>query len=71
MEFVEIKHEDLPNTKFILQSSAIEMWTMQHDIVNIDKVTEAEYKSKFLVTKDTSYLALMGELWNVYCEDVG
>ena len=63
MEFVEIKHEDLPNTKFIRQSSVITMGTMQHDIVNI--VNQSFYSQK------TPYLTLTGELWNVYCEDLG
>ena len=31
----------------------------------------AEHKSDFELTKDTSYLALMGELWGVCCEDSG
>ena len=31
-------------------------------------MTEAEYRSEFKLTKDTPYLTLMGELWNVYCE---
>ena len=34
-------------------------------------VTEAEYKWEFVLTKDTPYVALMGELWGVYCEDFG
>ena len=28
-----------------------------------------EHKSDFELTKDTPYLALMGELWGVCCED--
>ena len=34
-------------------------------------MTEAEYQSGFKLTKDTPYLALTGELWGVYCEDLG
>ena len=30
--------------------------------------TEAEYQSNATSTKDTSYIALMGELWCVFCE---
>ena len=32
---------------------------------------ETERKSEFVVTKDTPYLTLTGELWSVCCEDVG
>ena len=31
----------------------------------------AELKSDFKLTKDTSYLALTGELCDVFCEDFG
>ena len=31
-------------------------------------VVKVEHKSKFELTGDTSYLALMGELWGVNCE---
>ena len=32
-------------------------------------VNEAEYKPEFKLTKHAPYLTLMGELWDVYCED--
>ena len=32
-------------------------------------MTMAERKSNIRLTKDTPYLALMGELWGVFCED--
>ena len=32
-------------------------------------MTGAELKSDFKLTTGTPYLALMGELWGVYCED--
>ena len=32
---------------------------------------EIDYKSAFEFTKDTSYLALKGQLWGVVCEDFG
>ena len=32
---------------------------------------EAEHKSGFEPTKYTPYLTLTGELWVVYCEDLG
>ena len=34
-------------------------------------VTEAEYKPQFEPTKYTPYLALRGELRDVFCEDMG
>ena len=33
-------------------------------------MTEAEYASE-VITKDTPYLPLTGELWGVFCEDLG
>ena len=38
------------------------------DIAHITVVTEAEYKLEF---EDTPYLAVMGELWSVFCEAFG
>ena len=32
-------------------------------------MTAAELKPDFKLATDTPYLALMGELWGVYCED--
>ena len=34
-------------------------------------MTQMLHKSMFVLTKDTPYLTLNGELWNVYCEDFG
>ena len=34
-------------------------------------MTDAEYESEAIRTKDTPYLALAGELWGVFCEDLG
>ena len=31
----------------------------------------AEKKSDFRLTKYTPYIALVGELWGVYCDDLG
>ena len=31
----------------------------------------AEHKSNIRLTKDTPYRNLMGELWGVFCEDLG
>ena len=42
-----------------------------HDSAYISAVTEAEYESQFEPTKYIPYLALTGELWNVFCEDLG
>ena len=44
-----------------------------HGIAYITAVTEAEYMyiSEFKPTKGNPYLALMGELWGVFCVDLG
>ena len=34
-------------------------------------MTAVEYQSDFELTKYTPYLALMGELWGICCEDLG
>ena len=34
-------------------------------------ITEAEYESEVILTKGTPYVALVGELWGVFCEDLG
>ena len=34
-------------------------------------MTAAEHKWDFKITIDTPYLALTGEVWGVYCEDLG
>ena len=31
----------------------------------------AVHKSEFQLIKDTRYLAIMDELWGIYCEDLG
>ena len=31
----------------------------------------AESESYIRITRDTPYLALTGELWGIYCEDLG
>ena len=36
----------------------------------LQPVTEAEPESDFNHTKDAPYLALTGELWGVFCEDL-
>ena len=55
---------------FIIQWSAIIWQSYIYDnFVNITTQAEAEYKSDFVATKDTPYLALTGELWGVFCED--
>ena len=40
-------------------------------IPHCSTVTDSEHKWKFVFTKNTPYLALMGELWGVYCENLG
>ena len=34
----------------------------------MENATEAEYQSDAGSTKDTTYLPLTGELWDVFCE---
>ena len=34
-------------------------------------MTVAEHKSDFKLTKEVSYLTLQGELWGVYCDNLG
>ena len=62
------KHTFL-NTNFMLQLSIVIMqcWITWYCIHHYS--TEIEYKSEFESTKDTSYLALTGKLWGVFCED--
>ena len=40
------------------------------DITYSNAMTAADHKSDFKHTKDTPYLALMGELWGVCYEDL-
>ena len=40
------------------------------DVAYTTVVTGAEYKSEIGSTEDTPYLALTGELWCVFCENV-
>ena len=34
-------------------------------------MTGAKYVSEIMFTKDTPYLTLTGELWGVFCKDLG
>ena len=57
---------------FQVQSSAIITqsnlsWYYIRQVV----ITVAESESNIRITTDTPYLTLMGELWDVYCEDLG
>ena len=40
-------------------------------MIYLTAVTEAKYKLESEPTKYTPYLTLMGELWDVFCEDLG
>ena len=42
-----------------------------HNITYDNAMTGAECVSDFNLTTDTPYLALMGEIWDVYCEAFG
>ena len=43
---------------------------MYHYITHDTAITEAESES-VIITSDTPYLPLKGELWGAYCEDFG
>ena len=34
-------------------------------------MSKAEHESESMLTKDTQYLALVAELWDVFCGDLG
>ena len=44
------------------------MRSNRQDIAYITAVTGAEYKSEIESTKDTTYLAIMGEAWGAFYE---
>ena len=48
-----------------------QIYVLGMHIVNMNRVIEAKYKLVFVLTIDTPYLFLTGELWNVYFEDFG
>ena len=53
----------------MVQSSPCPSLKIKHDIPLSTAVTQASPESKFLLTKDTPYLGLTGELCGVCCED--
>ena len=54
-----------------IQSSGIITGLIYHGITYDTVITVTESESDIRITTDTPYLALMGELWGVYCEDFG
>ena len=46
-------------------------WTLLCGIAHSIALIEAEHKSESKLTQETSYLALIGKLWSVYCQDLG
>ena len=46
---------------------------VQHNIIfaYATIITEEKYTSEGIFTKYTPYLALLGELWGVFCKDLG
>ena len=52
------------------QSSAVITW-LNITWFSIWFDNEVKYASEVIFTKDTPYLALTGELWGVFCEDLG
>ena len=64
---------DISKQQGIMKSnySGVSYYMVQYNMIShmlFTAVTEVEYKLEF-DTKDTSYLALMGELWGPFCED--
>ena len=60
---------DFEPTWLEIQSHAVATCPMWHDMQYITAVTETEYKSEYQPTKYIPYLALLGELWDVFCKD--
>ena len=54
-----------------IQSYAVITRLIYYDITYDTVITVAESQSDIRITTDTPYLALTGELWGVYCEDLG
>ena len=72
------KHFEIENLLFYFLfffhiQSGFHYNVVQYDMIYIYSITviEAEHRVKFWFTEDTLYIALMGELWGVYCEDLG
>ena len=55
---------------YIIQSSAAIMQSIFHEITYGTVMTVAEPRSDFILTTDTPYLTLTGELWNVCWKDI-
>ena len=53
--------------------SRVALWRgpIHHDIIYVTAMTGAELKSDPKLATGIPYLALPGELWVVYCEDLG
>ena len=52
--------------------SQVLLWCgrIYHNITCDTAITVAESESDIRITADTPYLALTGELWGVYCDDL-
>ena len=61
-----VKFEFNSNTQHFIQRGLI-----YHDITYNTAITVAESESVIRITRDTPYLALTGELWDVYCASLG
>ena len=68
----QASNQQLPNIMMIRFTDAYTIKYHYNAVqYNISVVTEVEYKSEFVSTKDTPYLTLTGELWCAFCEDFG
>ena len=54
---------------WLISSSSV--ITIYHNITHGTVITVAESESDFRIITDTPQLALTGELWGIYCEDLG
>ena len=65
--------QNISRNIFIIQLGAIitQFNILWYSVLFYSDWTDAEHKSGFVFTEDTPYLALMGELWGVCCENLG
>ena len=49
----------------------VNRYAQYHDISHSTVIIKAAHKSQFVLTADTLYLVLAGELRGEYCEDCG
>ena len=57
--------------KFFIENIKMYLQSISFPHTDNNATTVTECKSYFNLTTDTPYLALLGELWDVYFEDLG